>query len=169
MLTIGGKARQQVVLLLACCALLLRHSQSLRDLPSVHAAQRRLYAFKASGTSLRGLRAEFEDDYDEDEELNTHVKLGEGISRLGIHGEGLGHVSHNLMESDSEVMALAAALSSGGATAEGGGLDSTRSLHNNGKPSPEVLSFWKSCQHSHQAVEAEQRAQSTSLTLYIKS
>ena len=169
MLTIGGKARQQVVLLLACCALLLRHSASLRDLPSEHAAQRRLYALKTSGISLRGLREAFEDDYDEDEELNTQPKLGEGISRLGIHGEGLGHVSHNLMESDSEVMALAAALSSGGATAEGGGLDSSRSLRNDGKPSPEALSLSNSCQHSHQAVQAEQRAQSNSLTRHIMS
>ncbi len=139
MSTIGRKT-QQVVLLLACCALLLRLSASLRDLPSEHAVQRRLYALKASGISLRGLREAFEDDNDEDEELNT-PKPGKGISRLGIHGEGLGHVSHNLMESDSEVVALAAALSLGGATAEGGWLDSSRSLRNDGKPSSEVLSL----------------------------
>lgn len=48
--------------------------------------------------------------------------LGGGINRLGIHGEGLGF-AHALLESDAEVMALAAAMESGDAFAVGGGLD----------------------------------------------
>ncbi len=50
-----------------------------------------------------------------------HMVLGGGINRLGIHGEGLGF-AHALLESDAEVMALAAAMRSGDVYAEGHGL-----------------------------------------------
>lgn len=129
-----GKARPQGVLLLACCALFLRQCVSLREIQREHAAvagQQR-----GSGTlrgSLRGLREVFEDDYDEDEEPDLQPKLGTGISTLGIHGEGLGYVSHNLLESDSELIALAAAVKSGDAKATGRGAQSSRNSDSEGK------------------------------------
>lgn len=51
-----------------------------------------------------------------------HMMLGGGKKRLGIHGEGLGF-AHALLESDAEVMALAAALKGGNVSAEGHGLE----------------------------------------------
>ena len=129
-----GKARPQGVLLLACCALFLRQCLSLRELQGEHAAvaaQRRGVGNLRG--SLRGLREVFEDDYDEDEELDSQPTLGTGISRLGIHGEGLGYVSHNLLESDSELIALAAAVKSGDAKATGRGAQSSRNPGSEGK------------------------------------
>ena len=86
------------------------------------------------GRTSRGLREVFEDDYDEDQELDLPPKLGTGISRLGIHGEGLGYVSHSLLESDSELIALAAAVKSGNAKATGRGPESSGSSDAEGKP-----------------------------------
>ena len=51
-----------------------------------------------------------------------HMMLGGGKERLGIHGEGLGF-AHALLESDAEVMAMAAALKGGNVFAEGHGLE----------------------------------------------
>ena len=122
-----GKARARGVLLLACCALFLRQCVSLRELQREHGAQRRVQTVETVGASSRELQEAFEGDYDEDEELESQPKLGTGISRLGIHGEGLGYVSHNLLESDSEFMALAAAVKSGAAKATGRGAQSSGS------------------------------------------
>ncbi len=135
MSTFRGKARPQGVLLLACCALFLRQCVSLRELHRDHAAQRRLRGPETAGGSSRGLREAFDEDYDEDEDLDSQPKLGTGISRLGIHGEGLGYVSHNLLESDSELMALAAAVKAGGAKATGRGSQSSASLDGEGMSS----------------------------------
>ena len=122
-----GKARARGVLLLACCALFLRQCVSLRELQREHGTQRRVQTVATVGASSRALQEAFEGDYDEDEELESQPKLGTGISRLGIHGEGLGYISHNLLESDSELMALAAAVKSGAAKATGRGAQSTGS------------------------------------------
>ena len=89
-----------------------------------------------AGRSSRRLQEAFEDDYEEDQELDLPPKLGTGISRLGIHGEGLGHVSLNLLESDSELIALAAAVKSGGAKATGRGAQSFGTSDDEGKPAP---------------------------------
>ena len=128
-----GKPRPQGVLLLACCALVLRQCVSLRELQREHGAQRRVQTVRTVGGSSRALQEAFEGDYDEDEELDSQPKLGTGISRLGIHGEGLGYVSHNLLESDSELIALAAAVKSGDAKATGRGAQSSGSLDDEGK------------------------------------
>ena len=61
-----------------------------------------------------------------------HKVLGSGINRLGIHGEGLS-VAHALLESDAEVMALAAAMKSGQAFAEGRGNDKVESMAEDGE------------------------------------
>lgn len=59
-------------------------------------------------------------------------QLGGGINRLGIHGEGL-TIAHALLESDAEVMALAAAMKSGQAFAEGRGNDKVDSMAEGGE------------------------------------
>ncbi|CAL8463192.1 g2726 [Coccomyxa elongata] len=61
-----------------------------------------------------------------------HKELGSGINRLGIHGEGL-TIAHALLESDAEVMALAAAMKSGQAFAEGRGNDKVDSMAEEGE------------------------------------
>lgn len=125
---------QQGVLFLACCVL-LRQSVSLRDVPSEHAAHQKpgLPWGWGRGRLARGLHEVFEGDYDDPDELHETPKLGRGITKLGIHGEGWSHIAHNLLESDSEVMALAAALKKGRATgpqpAESLNLDNLSSFH----------------------------------------
>ena len=115
-MVIKNSARQQGVLFLACCALLLRQSVSRRDVPSEHAVHQKPGLPWAWSRLARGLHEVFEGDYDDADELDETPKLGRGITKLGIHGEGWTHIAHNLLESDSEVMALAAALEKGGAT-----------------------------------------------------
>ena len=132
-MAIKNSTWQQGVLFLACCALLLRQSVSLTDGPSEHAAHQKPGLPWGWGRLARGLHEVFEGDYDDPDELRETPKLGRGITKLGIHGEGWSHIAHNLLESDSEVMALAAALKKGRVTgpqpAEGLNLDSLSNFH----------------------------------------
>ena len=154
------------MLLLALCALLVRHSVSL-GLQGEPAALQTSDVSRRPHSGPRGLQEVFEDDEDAEEEPEDQPEVfGAGISRLGIHGEGWSHVELNLLESDGEVMALAAAIKGGDAVAEGRGAQSSV------MPSEEAGETWRSSRLKKVTAAAEEaahadRAQSGRLRLSL--
>ncbi|BDA44584.1 probable platelet-activating factor acetylhydrolase IB subunit beta at C-terminar half [Coccomyxa sp. Obi] len=134
-----GAPHPRVLPILCTALLLLSHAAtSFRLLDSKTYLQPFHHDGRQESRFLRPFRllAETEEAGEEAEDSAPlslkHKELGSGINRLGIHGEGL-KVAHALLESDAEVMALAAAMKSGQAIAEGRGNDKADSPAGDGE------------------------------------